>query len=193
MDHIYIYSNDIPALKIRILSASNNILRERKRLYALLARYDPLQDITEDMEVTPFYPLERLKWRKDYDPSEIIVLLGEEVIAFNKELTHNPMVRDMPLLYSAVDCPFQSFGGMEFFPSLYDKAARLCYALIENHPFIDGNKRTAVHAMLVFLKINGVKIIASDEELYIKIMNLTKGELTVEAFASWIKRNYTLD
>lgn len=61
-------------------------------------------------------------------------------------------LRDEGLLESALVSPFQTFGGEELCPNAEQKAARLCYSLIKNHPFADGNKRIGILAMLVFLK-----------------------------------------
>ena len=57
------------------------------------------------------------------------------------------------LLESALESPFQSYGGKELYPSIQAKAARLCYGPVKNHVMIDGNKRIGVHAMLVFLAL----------------------------------------
>ena len=62
-------------------------------------------------------------------------------------------VRDYNLLDSALENPFQSFGGEELYPTIQAKAARLGYGLIKNHCMIDGNKRIGTHAMLVFLAL----------------------------------------
>ena len=67
-------------------------------------------------------------------------------------------VRDKNLLDSALKAPFQTFGGNELYPDVYDKASQLCYSLIENHPFADGNKRIGVHLTLLFLKLNDAEI-----------------------------------
>ncbi|MBQ6001890.1 MAG: type II toxin-antitoxin system death-on-curing family toxin, partial [Synergistaceae bacterium] len=67
-------------------------------------------------------------------------------------------VRDMGLLSSAVRSPFQSFGGYDVYPTIYEKAARLGFGLAQNHAFIDGNKRIAAHAVLTFLSLNGIEI-----------------------------------
>lgn len=64
-------------------------------------------------------------------------------------------VRDHALLESALEAPFQSYGGDDLFPTVQAKAARLGYGLIKNHCMIDGNKRIGAHAMLVFLALNG--------------------------------------
>lgn len=67
-------------------------------------------------------------------------------------------VRDYNLLDSALENPFQSFGGEELYPTIQAKAARLGYGLIKNHCMIDGNKRIGTHAMLVFLALNGIEL-----------------------------------
>ena len=74
-------------------------------------------------------------------------------------------VRDNGLLESALETPFQTFDGEDIYPSLLQKAARLGFSLVANHPFIDGNKRIGIHAMLVFLAINGIEINCTQEEL----------------------------
>ena len=58
-------------------------------------------------------------------------------------------IRDENLLISAVNAPFQTFMGNDLYPSIYDKSAQLCYGIANNHPFTDGNKRTALHSMYV--------------------------------------------
>ena len=58
-------------------------------------------------------------------------------------------IRDENLLASAVNTPFQTLMGNDLYPSIYDKAAQLCYGIANNHPFTDGNKRTALHSMYV--------------------------------------------
>lgn len=74
-------------------------------------------------------------------------------------------VRDYSALESAINAPFQTFGGEDLYPSKERKAAALCFALIQNHPFVDGNKRVGVHICDVFLEINGIKLEYTDEDL----------------------------
>ena len=74
-------------------------------------------------------------------------------------------IKDTSLLESALNAPFQTFGDEELYPSINEKASRLCYGLIKNHPFIDGNKRIGVYAMLVFLELNNINLNFSDEEI----------------------------
>ena len=85
------------------------------------------------------------------------VLLKEQIVLLHSELIRryggSDGIRDEGLLESSVNLPFQTFGGADLYPSLLEKAARLAYGLINNPPFIDGNKRIGAHAMLVFLGI----------------------------------------
>ena len=79
--------------------------------------------------------------------------------------------------------------GNDLYPSLYDKAAQLCYGIANNHPFIDGNKRTALHSMYVYLIINGSDITASQQEVENLIINVAAGNMTNVELAYWLKVN----
>lgn len=95
-------------------------------------------------------------------------------------------VRDQGLLNSALSAPFQTFGGIPLYLSLQEQAARLCYGIAKNHPFIDGNKRTAIHTMLVFLVLNEVRLSYDDDELFEAIVGLADGGVSVDDFLRWI-------
>lgn len=94
--------------------------------------------------------------------------------------------RDIGLLRSALNSPFQSFEGKELFPSLLSKAAALCRSIICDHPFVDGNKRTGIHVMLIFLEINGVQPDYTQEELIGLGLGAASGELDVNAILDWL-------
>ena len=98
-------------------------------------------------------------------------------------------IRDENLLSSAVNTPFQTFMGNDLYPSIYDKAAQLCYGIANNHPFIDGNKRTALHSMYVYLIINGFDIAASQQEVENLIINVAAGNMTNTELAEWLREN----
>lgn len=98
-------------------------------------------------------------------------------------------VRDENLLASAVNTPFQTFMGNDLYPSIYDKAAQLCYGIANNHPFTDGNKRTALHSMYVYLIINGFDITASQQEVEDLIINVAAGKMTNVELAQWLRDN----
>ena len=96
-------------------------------------------------------------------------------------------LRDEGLLDSAVNLPLQTFGGQELYPTILEKAARLGYGLIHNHPFVDGNKRIGTHAMLVFLDINNVVVSYEDEDLIATILRVASGDMDDVGLLEWLK------
>lgn len=98
-------------------------------------------------------------------------------------------IHDQNLLESAVHAPFQTFGGKYLYPDVYSKAAHLCYGLAKDHPFMDGNKRTAVHAALVYLEINSILLNYQDIELETAIINVAAGNMTSNELADWFMRH----
>lgn len=114
---------------------------------------------------------------------EQILMLHSQLI---EEYGGSDGVRDYNLLDSALENPFQSFGGEELYPTLQAKAARLGYGLIKNHCMIDGNKRIGTHAMLVFLAINGIELDYTQKELYETILAIADGILEYEDLLKWI-------
>lgn len=110
-----------------------------------------------------------------------IHFIKQDIIQFHDDLEKNfilsPGIRDMALLESAVNAPFQTFMGQDLYPSVFDKAAQLCYGLANNHPFVDGNKRTALHSMLVYLEINDIQIDYKQEEMEDLIIRVSSGQL----------------
>ena len=114
---------------------------------------------------------------------EQILMLHSQLI---EEYGGSKGVRDHNLLDSALESPFQSFGGEELYPTLQAKAARLGYGLIKNHCMLDGNKRIGTHAMLVFLEINGLIVEYTQKELYETILSIADGSLEYEDLLKWI-------
>ena len=98
-------------------------------------------------------------------------------------------IRDEGLLESAVNAPFQSFGGYDVYPTIYEKAARLGFGLAQNHSFIDGNKRIAAHAVLTFLEMNGIEIDCTEFELFSLFYKLAASEITFDDLVKWIKNH----
>jgi death-on-curing protein len=96
-------------------------------------------------------------------------------------------VFNLDALESALAQPRMTFGGKDLYPSLADKAAALGYSLIQNHPFLDGNKRTGHAAMEVFLFLNGFEIQASVDEQERIVLQVASGEKNREAFAIWLR------
>lgn len=89
-------------------------------------------------------------------------LSKEQILMLHSQLIHQTGgtegVRDFNLLESAIETPFQVFGGEELYPTIQAKGARLGYGLIKNHCMLDGNKRIGTHAMLVFFALNGIEL-----------------------------------
>lgn len=79
--------------------------------------------------------------------------------------------------------------GNDLYPSIYDKAAQLCYGIANNHPFTDGNKRTALHSMYVYLIINGYDITATQQDVENLIINVAAGNMTNVELAYWLEKN----
>ena len=98
-------------------------------------------------------------------------------------------IRDENLLASAVNTPFQTFMGNDLYPSIYDKAAQLCYGIANNHPFTDGNKRTALHSMYVYLIINGYDITATQQEVEKLIIDVAAGRMHNTELSKWLHHN----
>ncbi|PTQ55189.1 MAG: Death on curing protein, Doc toxin [Candidatus Carbobacillus altaicus] len=98
-------------------------------------------------------------------------------------------IRDENLLDSAVNAPFQTFGGEYVYKTLEAKAARLGYSLVKNHPFVDGNKRIGMLAMLVFLEINGIGLTCSDQDIIETGLKLAAGEMDDKQLLEWILRH----
>ena len=94
-------------------------------------------------------------------------------------------VRDRNLLDSALKSPFQTFGGKDLYPDILDKASQLCYSLIENHPFADGNKRIGVHLTLLFLKLNNIELKYSQQELIDFGFGVASGKLNKDDIKNW--------
>jgi len=95
-------------------------------------------------------------------------------------------LRDVGLLDSAIHRPQASFGGVAFYADLPEQAAALLHSLAMNHPFVDGNKRTAFGAMDVFLRLNGMQLDASEDEKYNFVMDVACGRLAFPAIVQWL-------
>ncbi len=95
-------------------------------------------------------------------------------------------ILDLGALESAVAQPRMTFSGEELYPTIVEKASALGYSLIQNHPFIDGNKRTGHAAMEMFLVLNGYEISATVNEQAEIILQVASGEMGREAFTDWL-------
>lgn len=98
-------------------------------------------------------------------------------------------VRDEKLLESALARPQQLHAYGEPAPDLADLAASLAFGLARNHPFVDGNKRTAAVSCETFLRLNDTRLTADDLTLYPVILALAEGKLDEADFAAWLRRH----
>ena len=114
----------------------------------------------------------------------MIILTKKQIIDMHKLLIRHTGgldgIRDYNLLESAVNNPFQTFMGEELYPTIEKNAAVLCYGLVNNHAFHDGNKRIGVLAMLTFLELNSIIINCSDEEIIILGLEIASGKFEQE-------------
>ncbi len=94
-------------------------------------------------------------------------------------------IRELGLVESALAQPQMSFGGVDLYPTLAEKAA-LCFSLVMNHPFVDGNKRIGHAAMETFLILNGFELNADFDESESVILQLAAGQLEREPFTEWV-------
>ena len=98
-------------------------------------------------------------------------------------------IRDLALVESAVWRPRATFGKKDLYPTLFDKAAALLQSLLKNHPFLDGNKRTAITSAGIFLKLNGHKLTNTHEEEVEFTVRVYNERLTLKEITSWLKKN----
>lgn len=120
----------------------------------------------------------------------MITLTKEQVLMLHDQLIEatggSKGIRDEGMLESALMNPYQSFGGIELYPSIQAKAAQLCFGIVKDHPMIDGNKRLGTHVMLVFLALNGYELSYSQKELSDTVLLLAAGKLQSEDILQWI-------
>ena len=96
-------------------------------------------------------------------------------------------IRDIDLLESAVARPRANFDDKELYSDIFEKAAALMESLVNNHPFVDGNKRTGIACAVLFLKQNGVTFSAQNSELEKFTLQVAKSELDTGEIAEWFK------
>ena len=100
----------------------------------------------------------------------------------------SPGLRDRGALEAAVARPSMTFGGEDLYPDLPSKSAALLHSLVANHAFVDGNKRVGMATAELFLLVNGLEILATDDELEELTLQIARGELGVEDITIWIRQ-----
>ncbi len=98
-------------------------------------------------------------------------------------------VRDLRAIQSALAQPEMSFGGKDLYPTIQAKATAICFSLVMNHPFVDGNKRVGHAVMETFLVLNGHELRADIDDAERVILQLADGQLSREEFLGWVTRH----
>ena len=126
----------------------------------------------------------------------MIQLLQAQVLALHEMIVNETGgshgLRDAGALDSALSQPQMTFGGQDLYPTLAEKAAALGFSLIANHPFVDGNKRIGIGAMILFLRANGQDISAKVDERERVVLAVAAGEMEREAWTQWVQTHLKL-
>ncbi|HEN3083883.1 TPA: type II toxin-antitoxin system death-on-curing family toxin [Streptococcus agalactiae] len=121
------------------------------------------------------------------------ILTVEQVIELHSRLIQATGgldgVRDAGLVESSLSSAFSSYFGIEKYPSIEEKAARLCYSLVNNHAFLDGNKRIGIYVMIIFLELNGIVLNQTDEEIVKLGLGVAASELDYNAILEYIRNH----
>lgn len=119
-------------------------------------------------------------------------LILDEVIAMHDSMIElyggSFGIRDIGLLQSAISRPQASFGGIDLYPTIFDKAAALFHSLMFNHAFADGNKRTTMTTTARFLAINGYSVEVTQKEFVEFPLRVENNRLSLEEIANWLKK-----
>ncbi len=113
-----------------------------------------------------------------------VIALHERIVALSGG---SPGIRDLGLLQSAVAQPKATFDAHDLHPTVIEKAAALGFALIANHPFVDGNKRIGHAAMEVFLLMNGLEIEAEMDEQEKLVLAIAAGASSRPTLIEWLR------
>ena len=114
------------------------------------------------------------------------VLLLHQLIT--EETGGDPGLRDFGLLDSALESAYATFDGNDLYPTKEEKAARLGFALISNHAFVDGNKRIGMYIMLTFLEVNGLRARPTNEEVVRVGLGVASGEIKYDELLEWARK-----
>ncbi len=115
------------------------------------------------------------------------VLLLHQLIA--EQTGGDDNIRDIDLLDSALENAFQTFDGIDLYPTKEEKAARIGFSLISNHAFVDGNKRIGMYVMLTFLEVNGIKMAPSNDDVIKAGLGVADASMKYEDLLLWIKKH----
>lgn len=119
-----------------------------------------------------------------------MVVIDEEFSEYEGAKTGSSMkgIKDENLLLSALEEPKQTFDKKDLYPDVITKAACYVRSFAQNHPFLDGNKRTALMCMITFLERNGYKVNANNEKLFTFVETVVKGRLQIDSIKRRLKK-----
>ncbi len=117
---------------------------------------------------------------------ELVLTLHQQIIEQSGGATG---IRDKGILESALAQPYMSYDGQDLYPTLIEKVAALGFSLINNHPFVDGNKRIGHAAIEVTLLMNGYEIQADVDTQETVILSMAASEMSRESFLKWLQRH----
>jgi len=98
-------------------------------------------------------------------------------------------VRDLSMLLSALGRPRATFDGKNLYGTMFAKAAALLDSLIRNHPFLDGNKRTAITATVLFLRLNGHSFVVDNEEMVRFTLECAQSRVKLDGITTWMEKH----
>ena len=122
-----------------------------------------------------------------------VYLTAEQVLFIHYRLLNETGgehgIRDLGMLESAIARPKATFAKQELYPDTFEKAAALMESLINNHPFVDGNKRTGIACAVLFLKQNGIPFSAKNAELESFTLRVASSKVGQSEIARWLKKH----
>jgi death-on-curing protein len=121
----------------------------------------------------------------------VIKFSQEKVLLLHQLITQETggasELRDIGLLDSALESAYATFDGVDLYPTKAEKAARIGFALIANHAFVDGNKRIGMYIMLTFLEVNGLKARPTNEGVVRVGLAVAAGEMKYDGLLAWVQ------
>jgi death-on-curing protein len=121
--------------------------------------------------------------KRRYNP-EVVKQIHDDIITRTGGL---PGVLNHGLLDAALNKPYQTWGGKDLYPGIIAKAAALAWTLIRNHPFADGNKRTAAVVLITFLRRRRISLAASEVDMETALVSIANGSMTLKQFGAWVE------
>jgi death-on-curing protein len=121
--------------------------------------------------------------------------LEELIYIYTQIIQHSggrPGIKDESLLESTLAKPLVNFEGEELYPDIFTKIAVLIYTIINNRPFIEGNKRTAIMAALLIFRANGYSLQATQDQLVDLAREIESGSYKVDHLVNWLRKNAVL-